>query len=110
GAGVERVQFPVRVRVAGIDHHVDRLPADLAAVQPYEPAQAQRQTLGIELLARRERVEIAGDEMRAVAVALDRREQRSQLARAQPLGPVRVNRRQMDAEHAELAAREDDLE
>ena len=42
----------IAVDVTGIEHCLDGAPPDMAAAQPHEGTQAQRQTLDLELLAR----------------------------------------------------------
>ena len=101
---------PVRVDVAGVEHQLNRSPADVAAAQPHERAQPVRQLAKIEHVARRECVEVSGEEMEAVLVAGDACKQRAQLDHAMPLGPRGVKRTQMDAEDPQFVGSGIDLE
>ena len=56
-----RVQRPPRVDVAVGAHHLDRAARDVAAAQPDHAADPRRHRRRVEPLARRERVEVAGE-------------------------------------------------
>jgi hypothetical protein len=90
------------VAVACVEHDLDRLVADSAAAQPHQRAQARRQSPCLQQFARRERVEVAREQVEALAVLHDPREQRAHLAHPPPLGDGRVYRAQVDAVDAQV--------
>ena len=60
---------------------------DPPAAQPYQRAQPRRQAVQFEHRAGRERVEVAGEEMKALLVRGDRAQQRAELEDAPAFGP-----------------------
>ena len=72
--------------------HFDGAPADPAAAQPDQGTQARRELPEVEDVARRERVEIAREQVEPAVVLLDGPEQSVQLDHASPLGPCGMHR------------------
>ena len=95
-ADLRTVKEAVRVHVAGVEHEPNRSPADVAAAQPDQRAQAIGQLAEIEHVARRERVEVSGEKMEAVLMAGDaRREARA--ARSRDAARSTLSRARSDA-------------
>src|SRR4029450_7917231 len=67
-AGIVGVSEAIGVDVTGIEHRLDGAPPDVAAAQPYERTQAQRQTLDLERLAGSNRVEVPDQHMKPVVL------------------------------------------
>src|SRR4051812_21786921 len=99
-----------RIRVMLVRHHLDRRPCDVAATQPHHGADPARHRRDLQPLARRERVEVAGDDVEAVLVLADAVEQQTDLPRATTLAPVREPRTEMQPEDPRMPALEHDLE
>src|SRR4051812_23291797 len=95
-ADIGPVQQAVCVDVSGVEHQLNRAPPDMAAAQPDERAQAMRQFPEIEQIARRERVEISGEQVEAMLMASNARKQRAKLDHPVALRPCGVERAQMD--------------
>ena len=70
-AAIVRVQPAERVDVAGVEHDLNRAPADAPAAQPDERAQARRQLAEVEHVAGRQRVEVAGEQVEAALVRVE---------------------------------------
>src|SRR5207253_10122094 len=65
------------------------------AAQPHERAQARRELANVQQLARRERVEVADEDVKVFRPVSDRLQHQFKLATAAALRPVRVNRAQV---------------
>src|SRR4029453_4042701 len=104
-AGIVGVSEAIAVDVTGIEHRLDGAPPDVAAAQPYERTQAQRQTLDLERLAGRNRVEVPDQHMKPVVLmAGDAAQQRTKLQDSAPLRPGGVHRAQMHTEEPHALA------
>ena len=75
------------------------------AGDPGQRAQARRQLVHVQPLARRERVEIAGDDVQAVLMAFDAAQQRAQLVGSPLFGQVAVHGAEMHAVNPEIRRR-----
>src|SRR3712207_6593689 len=92
------VQGAERVDVPGVEDLLERAPTHLAATEPDECAQPVRERADVEQLAGSERIEVAGEHVKAVLVLPDAGQERAQLADAAPLGPRRVHGTEVHAE------------
>ena len=62
---------PVRIDVPGVEDRLNRAPADPSTAQPHERPQPRGEPRHIQVLRRREGVEIAGKHVEAVLMPLD---------------------------------------
>jgi len=89
------VDRPPRIDVAVGAHHLDRAARDVASAEPDHATDPSRHRGRVEPLAGRERVEVAGEEMKGEGVLLAHElilnavEQSAQLTRAPLLAPLR---------------------
>ena len=101
------VQHTKGVDISRLEHERDGLPANRLAGEPRDRAQPRRQPLQVERFTGRQRVEVADDEVESPAVGGGHRQQPANFAHAAPLGPVRVDRAEVHADHRESLARHD---
>src|SRR6476620_9379978 len=98
------MEFSEGIEISGVEHHLNRAPADPAAAQPDQRAQARGKLPEVEDVPGRERVEIAGEQVEPAIVLPDGPEQCVQLEHAALLRPCGVNRAEVYAEHRKVDA------
>src|SRR5262245_33931311 len=97
------VSEAIRIGIAGIEDQTNGLPADGSAAQPDQGPQPPRQLSEVEHVARRQRVEVAGKQMKSVLVPREARQQIPQLDDAMPFSPRRVQRAQVQTEDPQIS-------
>src|SRR4029079_3942693 len=98
------------IDVAAVEHVLNGPPSDLSAAQPDERLQARREQPALEEFTWSQRVEIAGQEMKAMLMLRDGCEQRAQLEHAAPLGPRCVHGGEVQSENPAATAGQRNLE
>src|SRR5687768_12192748 len=87
-----RMQRPVPISITGIEHQLDRLALQLPTTNPDQRTNPRRHSIDVQRFSRRERVEVADQHMKPILVSLNAIKQRTDLARAPALVPLRKSR------------------
>src|SRR5688572_24696060 len=92
------VKTPPDVGVMLVEHHLNRVAGNVPPTHPYHRANPGGHLCDVEPLARRERVEVAGDDVESTLMLANAVEQEPDLAGAAAFAPLREPRTEVQPE------------
>ena len=98
----ERVNKPIAIHIAGIEHYLNCFPPNVAAAQPYQWPQPKWQIACDQKFARSQRIEVTYHDMKTFLVMLDALKQSAEFSDPPSLCPIGMDGPQVEPEDSNV--------